>query len=86
MLKKGDIFAGYAIQRVYTHDRRLDATLTVRDGDLVLIPEGYHPVVAAHGYNVYYLNALAGSARSSGRRLRWATARTARRKGSGASL
>ncbi len=55
---------GYAIQRVYTADRRLDATLTVRDGELVLIPEGYHPVVAAHGYNVYYLNALAGSARS----------------------
>ncbi len=55
---------GYAIQRVYTRDRRLDETLTVRDGDLVLIPEGYHPVVAAHGYNVYYLNVLAGSARS----------------------
>jgi 5-deoxy-glucuronate isomerase len=55
---------GYAIQRVYTKDRRLDATLTVRDGELVLIPEGYHPVVAAHGYRVYYLNALAGSARS----------------------
>jgi 5-deoxy-glucuronate isomerase len=55
---------GYAIQRVYTSDRRLDVTLTVRDGQLVLIPEGYHPVVAAHGYNVYYLNALAGSARS----------------------
>ena len=55
---------GFAIQRVYTSDRRLDATLTVRDGDLVLIPEGYHPVAAGHGYNVYYLNALAGSARS----------------------
>ncbi len=55
---------GYAIQRVYTADRQLDATLTVRNGELVLIPEGYHPVVAAHGYNVYYLNALAGSARS----------------------
>jgi 5-deoxy-glucuronate isomerase len=55
---------GYAIQRVYTTDRRLDETIAVRDGDLVLIPEGYHPVVAAHGYNVYYLNALAGSARS----------------------
>jgi 5-deoxy-glucuronate isomerase len=55
---------GYAIQRVYTSDRRLDAALTVRDGELVLVPEGYHPVVAAHGYNVYYLNALAGSARS----------------------
>src|SRR6185295_3158099 len=39
----------YAIQRVYTKDKRLDATLTVRDGELVLIPEGYHPVVAAHG-------------------------------------
>jgi 5-deoxy-glucuronate isomerase len=55
---------GYAIQKVYTPDGRIDQTLTVRDGELVLIPEGYHPVVAAHGYNVYYLNALAGSARS----------------------
>lgn len=55
---------GYAIQRVYTPDGRIDQTITVRDGELVLIPEGYHPVVAAHGYNVYYLNALAGSARS----------------------
>jgi 5-deoxy-glucuronate isomerase len=55
---------GYAIQKVYTPDRRLDETITVRDGEMVLVPEGYHPVVAAHGYNVYYLNALAGSARS----------------------
>jgi 5-deoxy-glucuronate isomerase len=55
---------GFAIQRVYTPDGRMDQTLTVHDGELVLIPEGYHPVVAAHGYNIYYLNALAGSARS----------------------
>ncbi len=55
---------GYAIQKVYTKDRRIDATMTVRDGELVLVPEGYHPVVAAHGYDVYYLNALAGSAHS----------------------
>ena len=55
---------GYAIQRIYTADRKLDATLIVRDSELVLVPEGYHPVVAAHGYTVYYLNALAGSARS----------------------
>jgi len=55
---------GYAIQRVYTRDGHLNETISVRDGELVLIPEGYHPVVAAHGYNVYYLNALAGSARS----------------------
>jgi len=55
---------GYAIQRVYNADRSLDETVVVRDGEMVLIPEGYHPVVAAHGYNIYYLNALAGSARS----------------------
>ena len=55
---------GYAIQKIYTADLRIDSTLTVRDGELVLIPEGYHPVDAAHGYDVYYLNALAGSARS----------------------
>ena len=56
--------AAYAIQKVYTQDRRIDETLTVRDGDIVLVPEGYHPVVAAHGYDIYYLNVLAGSARS----------------------
>jgi 5-deoxy-glucuronate isomerase len=55
---------GFAIQKVYTDDRRIDETITVRSGELVMVPEGYHPVVAAHGYNVYYLNALAGSARS----------------------
>jgi 5-deoxy-glucuronate isomerase len=55
---------GYAIQKVYNDDRTLDETLTVHDGELVLIPEGYHPVVAPPGYNVYYLNVLAGSARS----------------------
>ena len=55
---------GFAIQRVYTADRQIDETITVRSGELVLVPEGYHPVAAAHGYNVYYLNALAGSARS----------------------
>jgi 5-deoxy-glucuronate isomerase len=55
---------GFAVQKVYTADRRIDETLTVRHGELVVVPEGYHPVVAAHGYNVYYLNALAGSARS----------------------
>jgi 5-deoxy-glucuronate isomerase len=49
---------GFAIQKVYTADRHLD------DGDMVLVPEGYHPMVAAHGYNAYYLNVLGGSARS----------------------
>src|SRR6202166_1468923 len=55
---------GYAIQRLYFANRSIDTALVVRDGEFVLVPEGYHPVVAAHGYNVYYLNVLAGSARS----------------------
>ena len=55
---------GYAIQRVYTRDGARDETITVRDNEVVLIPDGYHPVVAAHGYDCYYLNVLAGSARS----------------------
>ena len=55
---------GYAFQRLYDHAGTRDDTLTLVDGDLVLIKDGYHPVVAAHGYNIYYLNVLAGSARS----------------------
>lgn len=55
---------GYAIQRVYTRDGSRDETITVRNNEAILIPEGYHPVVAAHGYDCYYLNVLAGSARS----------------------
>jgi len=53
---------GYAIQRVYTKDGRRNETITVRDNEVVLIPEGYHPVVAAFGYDCYYLNVLGGSA------------------------
>jgi 5-deoxy-glucuronate isomerase len=55
---------GFAYQRIYTPDRRLDELILVRDNQLVLSPEGYHPVVAAHGYDCYYLNMLAGSAQS----------------------
>ena len=54
---------GYAHQRLYTRNGERDLTLTVRDGDVVLVRDGYHPVVAGHGYNIYYLNCLAGSAR-----------------------
>jgi 5-deoxy-glucuronate isomerase len=54
----------YGIQRLYTGDGRRDQVMTVRHGDLVLIHEGYHPFVAAYGYDAYYLNTLAGSARS----------------------
>ena len=55
---------GYAIQRVYTDDRHLNEVIMAQNDNLVLVPEGYHPVVSAHGYNSYYLNFLAGSAQS----------------------
>ncbi|MBU6402495.1 MAG: 5-deoxy-glucuronate isomerase, partial [Verrucomicrobia bacterium] len=55
---------GYAIQRVYTADGRLDELIVARQDDVVLVPEGYHPVVVAPGYTAYYLNFLAGSAQS----------------------
>lgn len=53
----------FGLHRVYTHDGEIDATEAVRDGDVFLIPRGYHgPSVAAPGYDMYYLNVLAGPA------------------------
>ncbi|MCK9687488.1 5-deoxy-glucuronate isomerase [Scleromatobacter humisilvae] len=51
---------GFAFQRVYTDDRSLDEACAVEDHDLVMVPRGYHPVVAPHGYELYYLNVMAG--------------------------
>jgi 5-deoxy-glucuronate isomerase len=55
---------GYAYQRVYSDSRSIDAVMMAQNHDMVLVPEGYHPVVSAHGYTTYYLNFLAGSAQS----------------------
>jgi 5-deoxy-glucuronate isomerase len=60
---------GYAFQRVYTDadedgDRSLDETMTVEDGDVTLVPRGYHPCAAIHGYDLYYLNVMAGPVRT----------------------
>jgi len=55
---------GFAIQRIYTDNRDLDEIAVAQDNDIVLIPKGYHPVVAGHGYDVYYLNFLTGSDQS----------------------
>jgi 5-deoxy-glucuronate isomerase len=55
---------GFAFQRVYTDDRVLDETMCVHDGDVVLVPRGYHPVGVAHGYDLYYLNVMAGPRRA----------------------
>jgi 5-deoxy-glucuronate isomerase len=52
---------GFALQRLYTADGRIDNAWTVRDGDLLLVPEGYHAFAVAHGYTGYYLNILAGA-------------------------
>jgi 5-deoxy-glucuronate isomerase len=54
---------GFAFQRVYTDDRSLDETVCVEDGDVVMVPRGYHPVGAPHGYDLYYLNVMAGPTR-----------------------
>jgi 5-deoxy-glucuronate isomerase len=55
---------GFAVQKLYSPRHGLDVTETVRDGDLMLVPYGYHTTAAAHGYDLYYLNALAGDRRS----------------------
>jgi 5-deoxy-glucuronate isomerase len=55
---------GFALQRLYASDNSSDETVRAADGDAVLVRSGYHPVVAGPGYNVYYLNFLAGSSRT----------------------
>lgn len=55
---------GFGIHRQYTADRTTDLTLTVGDGDVVLVPEGYHgPCCAPPGYDMYFLNVMAGPVR-----------------------
>jgi len=55
---------GFAFQRVYTDDRSLDETLLVEDGVVTLVPKGYHPCATIHGYDLYYLNVMAGPTRT----------------------
>ncbi len=54
---------GYALQRVYTEDGALDRTMAVKNHDVVLVPRGHHPCGAPHGYELYYLNVMAGPIR-----------------------
>jgi len=55
---------GFALQRLYSPDKSQDFTVRAEDGDAVLVRSGFHPVVAGPGYNVYYLNFLAGTSRT----------------------
>jgi 5-deoxy-glucuronate isomerase len=51
---------GFAFQRLYTADGTVDQPYIIRDGDALIMPEGYHAYAVAHGYTGYYLNILAG--------------------------
>ena len=55
---------GFAFQHLYSRENAGEGPLKTKDGDVVLVRGGYHPVVAGPGYDVYYLNCLAGSARA----------------------
>jgi len=60
---QGEPGVGRAYQRVYSSgpDRMIDVCAEVATGDVVLIPYGYHgPSMAAPGYDLYYLNVMAG--------------------------
>lgn len=54
---------GFGFQRVFTDDGSLDETMAVSDGDVVLVPKGHHPCGAPYGYEMYYLNVMAGPMR-----------------------
>ena len=54
---------GYVLHRVYDDIRELDETMAAEDRTVVLVPRGYHPVGAPHGYESYYLNVMAGPKR-----------------------
>lgn len=61
-IAEGPSGPGMAYQRVYgTDDRPINVMEEVRTGDSVLIPHGWHgPSIAAPGYDLYYLNVMAG--------------------------
>jgi len=52
---------GFGVQLRY--DDATESARIVHDGDVVAIPAGYHPVVAAPGYELYYLWVIAGESR-----------------------
>jgi len=55
--------AGFALQHLYAGQHAAECTVKARDGDVVLVHSGYHTVVAGPGYDIYYLNFLAGTSR-----------------------
>jgi 5-deoxy-glucuronate isomerase len=54
----------FALQHMYAGKVKSNQTVLTRNGDAVLVHSGYHPVVAGPGYDIYYLNFLAGTSRT----------------------
>ena len=55
--------SGQGFFHVYTVDGQVDETVTIYDGDVYLVPQGYHgPTIAPPEYPMYFLNVLAGPA------------------------
>ena len=54
---------GYATQRIWTEDGSLDETYSIENHDVVLVPKGHHPCGVPFGYELYYLNVMAGPLR-----------------------
>lgn len=55
--------SGFGVQMVYADDKSIDVSYTVRDGDTVLLSEGYHPAAASPADSLYILWMLAGEKR-----------------------
>jgi 5-deoxy-glucuronate isomerase len=59
---------GFGLHRTYSAPEDpdfFDETVTIHDGDIYLVPRGYHgPCAAMPGYPMYYLNVLAGPSRN----------------------
>ncbi len=54
----------WGVQRLYRRDGSRDASWAVREGEVVIVTDGYHPFAATPGDDAYYLNALAGDRRT----------------------
>jgi 5-deoxy-glucuronate isomerase len=52
---------GFGLQRLYTGEGDFDQAWVIKDGSVLLVPQGYHAFAVAHGYTGYYLNVLAGN-------------------------
>jgi 5-deoxy-glucuronate isomerase len=54
---------GFGVQLLYNDDKSIDNAYTIRNGDTVIFPEGYHPVTASPADSLYILWFLAGKKR-----------------------